>query len=122
MVMDKSLILQRVTQRADKVWHDFTLLYPQLIRFNKPTIQLNGRFTKTAGRCWMETNHIEIGTKFVIAHYDQIMGETIPHEIAHQIDFNLNGTPRGNRWHGPTWQRIMQSYGLPPETYHSMDV
>ncbi len=83
---------------------------------------MNNRFTKTAGRCLVESNIVEIGSKFLPKHYNEIFTVTLPHEIAHQVDVNFHGLPRGNRWHGPTWQQIMIAYGLPPDTYHHMEI
>jgi len=120
--MNKAQLTQALQARLDEVWGIYCDINIQLIRFAKPSIELNGRLSKTAGRCFMQTNHIEIGTKFLIAHYDQIMTQTVPHEIAHQIDYNLNGIPAGNRWHGSSWQRIMRQLGVNPETYHDMVV
>ena len=108
--------------RTAQVWREFCRIYPQLQKFKMPQIKLNGRFTKTAANCEVEHNIINIGTKFLIQHNQRIMQEIIPHEIAHQVDFNLNGLPKGNRWHGANWQVIMQDYGLEPKPYHNMEV
>ena len=107
---------------AGKIWVRYTKIYSGLARFEKPTIKLNGRLTKTAGRCFMESNYIDLGTKFMLAHYDRMIGEIMVHEIAHQVDYNLNGVPEGNRWHGRNWQKIMLAYGVDPVTYHDMEL
>jgi hypothetical protein len=120
--MNKAQLTQALQARLDTVWGIYCDINKRLIGFQKPTIVLNGRLSKTAGRCFMESNHIDIGTKFLMAHYDQVMAETVPHEIAHQIDYNLYGIPAGNRWHGKTWQNIMLQLGVKPDTYHDMVV
>jgi predicted SprT family Zn-dependent metalloprotease len=51
-----------------------------------------------------------------------MLAEIMVHEIAHQVDYNLNGVPAGNRWHGKTWQDIMLNYGVEPNTYHDMEL
>jgi len=87
-----------------------------------PSIELSNRFTKTAGHCLVAQNKIVIGTKFLIQHHDNMHNVIIPHELCHQVDFNKNGFPKGNRWHGKTWQNIMIRYGLPADTYHTMEL
>jgi len=111
-----------IQAEATKVWVRYSKIYTRLAMFEKPTIKLNGRLTKTAGRCFMETNYIDLGTKFFDKHYTQMIGDVLVHEIAHQIDYNLNGTPAGNRWHGKGWQTIMLDYGVSPNPYHTMEL
>jgi predicted SprT family Zn-dependent metalloprotease len=109
-----------VIKQAGHIWTKAIAIYPRLIQFPQPTIKLNNRYTKTAGMCYMERNHIELGTKFFARNYDAMMEIILPHELAHQIDFNLNGIPKGNRWHGKSWQQIMLNLGTEPSTYHNM--
>jgi hypothetical protein len=109
-----------IQAEATKIWVRYTNIYIGLAGFQKPTIKLNGRLTKTAGRCFMETNYIDLGTKFFERNYARMFEEILVHEIAHQVDYNLNGAPKGNRWHGRTWQQIMLNYGAVPNTYHDM--
>ena len=85
-----------------------------------PAIELSNRLTKTAGKCYVEENRVVLGTKFLIKFPDIMADVIIPHELCHQVDFNKNGVPKNNRWHGTTWQNIMVKYGLPPDTYHTM--
>jgi predicted SprT family Zn-dependent metalloprotease len=120
--MNANTLNATIQAEAAKIWVRYTKLYRGLARFDQPTIKLNGRLTKTAGRCFMEANYIDLGTKFMLAHYDRMLGEIMVHEIAHQVDYNLNGIPAGNRWHGPTWQSIMRAYGVEPSTYHDMEL
>jgi hypothetical protein len=46
----------------------------------------------------------------------------LPHEIAHQVDYNLFGTSEEKTGHGIMWQSIMLDYGLEPTPYHMMDI
>ena len=87
-----------------------------------PSIELSNRFTKTAGHCLVAQNKIVLGTKFLVQFPDIMHGVIIPHELCHQVDFNKNGFPVGNRWHGKSWQTIMIRYGLPADTYHTMEL
>lgn len=109
-------------EAREVIWPRFVKLYPKLRANTCPVIVLNNRFTKTAGRNWPTENKVEMGTKFLPKHMREIFIITLPHEIAHQVDYNLHGLPAGNRWHGPKWQQIMVKYGLPPEPYHTMEI
>ena len=46
----------------------------------------------------------------------------LPHEMAHQADFNLFGDSEKNCGHGRKWCEIMVRYGLPANKYHSMEL
>lgn len=118
----KATLNSIVQHEAGKIWVRYTKLYSGLLNFSMPEIKLNGRLTKTAGRCFMESNFIDLGTKFFDKHHRRMLGEILVHEIAHQIDYNLNGIPAGNRWHGRNWQKIMLAYGVDPVTYHDMEL
>lgn len=88
-----------------------------------PLITVNNRIYRTAGRCWVEKNHIELSGK-LLANPDNklaMLHVILPHEMAHQVDFNLNGAPKNNRWHGRTWSEIMVKFGLPANAYHSLE-
>ena len=111
-----------IQAQATKIWVRYTNIYTRLALFPMPVIKLNNRLTKTAGRCFMEANVIDLGTKFFNNNYDRMIAEIMVHEIAHQVDYNLNGVPAGNRWHGKTWQDIMLNYGVEPNTYHDMEL
>jgi predicted SprT family Zn-dependent metalloprotease len=110
-------ILDKLTETH---WEGFCILYPKLIRFNPPKIIINNRLSKTAGKCEVDFNIVHISGKFLAKFEHTILYVTLPHELAHQIDVNLNGIPKANRWHGKSWGDIMRAYGLPADTYHTM--
>lgn len=107
---------------ADRAWLKLQKQHHGLRCAIRPIIKINNRFSKTAGRCLVEYNIVELGSKFFVDYFDEILKVTLPHELCHQADVNLHGIPQNNRWHGPTWQKIMLQYGLPPDTYHSMEI
>lgn len=98
------------------VWQRFCWLYPELSRFKCPTIEFNNRLKTCAGRCFVELNKIDISTSLYMEFTDEFQKIIIPHEIAHQIDFNLFG----NAGHGKTWKSVMLRYGIPADTYHTL--
>lgn len=102
---------------SDTIWMQYSMLIPEMRNFNKPLIVFNNRLKTTAGRCFYELNKIDISTSLYKEFKQEFILDTIPHEIAHQIDYNLNG--RSKQFHGPNWKRIMWLYGIEPNTYHN---
>jgi predicted SprT family Zn-dependent metalloprotease len=118
-------ILDQANQMATLYWQAICKAEPELIRYRRPQITLNNRFTRTAGCCIFGENRVELGTKFFqhsTEFYREMMHIILPHELCHQADYNLHGTPKGNRWHGKSWQDLMLGIGIAPETYHQMDL
>ena len=120
--MNRTELQQNLEAELMLIWDAFCEIYPQLVKFDPPVIVLNGRFTRTAGCCEVEKNRIEIGTKFFPKFENEMISVILPHEVAHQVDFNLYGLPKNNRWHGKTWQKIMVNYGLEPNPYHTLEI
>ena len=85
---------------------------------NIPVIKLNNRFKATAGKCYIEERIIDLSTELFYYHAEHFVKVIIPHELIHQVDYDLNG--RSKQWHGPKWKSLMVQYGLPPDTYHSL--
>ena len=111
--------LQRI---ANAYWETYCEIFPALVKFDCPTIKINNRFTKCAGRNLTEDNLIELGGKFIAQFPDNMLTVILPHEIAHQIDYNLNGWYTRKPHHGRDWQIIMHKIGLPADPYHSMEL
>jgi predicted SprT family Zn-dependent metalloprotease len=120
--MDRTAILRRIEHHADLTWYKFCAIYPELRIIERPVIVPNYRFTKTAANCAVETGTINWGMKFMQRNEMEMLTVIMPHEMAHRIDFVLNGEPKNNRWHGPAWQKIMLKYGLPADPYHTMEI
>lgn len=109
--------LQKLT---DKLWDDYCEIFPRLVRFDSPKIVINNRFTKCAGCNRTEINQIDLAGKFLAQFPDNMTRIILPHEIAHQIDFNLNGWYDRKPHHGKLWTEIMVRIGQKPNPYHSM--
>lgn len=117
-------LTETVKTICQRHWQKFVLLYPELQYFEMPEIKLNGRLKVTAGLCFQQSNRIEFGINFWLhsQEYLTIMShEIVPHELAHQVDFNLYGESEKKCGHGKNWQKIMLNYGLAPKRYHRMD-
>lgn len=121
--MDKqkqAKLTQMVQGTAGVLWAEYCGIFTTLRVYPCPKIILNNRFTKTAGCCYQDQNIIHIATKFLEKYPHNILTEILPHELAHQIDFNLYGLSEKRCGHGIHWQRIMITIGLEPSKYHSL--
>ena len=114
--------LEITLDRAEGIWRRFNRLYPELYRFEMPKIEFNGRYTVTAGVNFPKLNIIELGYKFYARNMPNMLTVILPHEIAHQVDYNLHGKCEVKHGHGKNWRAIMLAYGLDPERFHDMRV
>ena len=105
---------------TDKLWDEYCEIFPRLVRFDSPKIIINNRYTKCAGCNMSDDNIIQMGGKFLKQYETNMIQVILPHEIAHQIDFNLNGWYDRKPHHGKMWIEIMNKIGQIPNPYHSM--
>jgi predicted SprT family Zn-dependent metalloprotease len=103
---------------GDSVWAKFRRIYPKLNFFTAPSIEFNKRLSSTAGRCFYEQNKIDISWKLYQIDSKEILEQTVPHEYAHQVSWNMYKAPG----HCATWKSIMVAYGLEPVRCHSIGV
>ena len=121
--MDKKLLQNKIEAHALAAWKNFVKLYPRLAAFSCPKIILCGRLTKTAGYNKSEQNIVKLSLKLMLhtpENYAKMVSIIIPHELAHQVDYNLNGWFSGKKHHNREWQGIMVDYGLAPNVYHDL--
>ena len=64
-------------------------------------IKLNGRLSRTLGRCFMKSANIEISKEFFYYGKEEDIFETILHEMAHRVCI---GNDDG---HGANWQYVV---------------
>jgi predicted SprT family Zn-dependent metalloprotease len=123
--MDRKKLLNILNNQTLIIWDNLCELYPRLTRHNPPIIEINGRLYRTAGMCHQEDNIIELGYKFFLYSPDyakNMVNTILPHEIIHQVDYNLNGLSELKCGHGIKWCEIMINYGLPANKFHSMEI
>ena len=123
--MDTKTLTETLTRQADKCWEQFCEIRPKMVHFNPPKIILSKRLYRTAGYCSVADNEITLGYKFFIAkpeYYREMFSVILPHELAHQVHYNMLGQIRPARWHDAVWGKIMTDFGLPANTYHSMQI
>jgi predicted SprT family Zn-dependent metalloprotease len=65
-------------------------------------------------------NFVRLSPFFLIQNTEEMLNQTIPHEIAHSIQ--VWKYPHAKQWHGPEWKGIMRAMGLQPTRCHSFDV
>lgn len=114
--------LAEIQALAEKYWDIYCETFPKLVRFDCPEIRLSNRLTRTAGRCHSDENFTVLGYKFIQQFEQTMLGIILPHELAHQIDYNLNGWHDRKLHHGPQWCDIMVKIGQKPDPYHSMEL
>ncbi len=120
--MTKVQLLNLIRKESRIVWDTLNRMYPKLSRYPRPEIRLNPYCWRTAGMCYQEWNEIELSFKFFDKHPAEMIQTVLPHELIHQVDWNLYGISEDKSGHGINWMQIMVEYGLPPERYHSMKV
>jgi predicted SprT family Zn-dependent metalloprotease len=120
---EREQIRQIMEAHCRTVWAAFSALYPDLRTM--PDVQVSGRLTRTAGRCWQPENIVEFGTKFLMHSRETqiiMMQQIVPHELAHAADWQLYGESEMKCGHGRGWREIMMNYGLPPNRFHRMEL
>ena len=108
-----------IQETTEMLWLEYCLIFPGLVKFDTPTIKLSNRLTATAGYNQSEKNIIVLGSKFIAAFPEMMISETLPHEIGHQIDYNINGWKAGRKHHDKYWKAVMEKIGVPYSIYHS---
>ena len=110
----------QIQELAQAYWRKYAEIWPVLNRHPCPKVEINNRFTATGGINYSEKNLIQLSGKFMVNNRQEMLIVTLPHELAHQIDFILYGWSYGQKHHRQTWKTIMIKIGLEPEIYHKM--
>jgi len=75
---------------------------------------------KVAGKAFNKRNHIQLNPVLFAHNYDDFWNNTIPHEIAHLVSYNIYGNDGFG--HGPLWKGVMYNcYGIEPKRCHDYD-
>lgn len=103
--------------------------------FQMPSIRYDKRGT-TAGVATCNRNEVNFNATLLMENVEDFLGRTVPHEMAHLIDYKLHPenfqstvrVTRGGRYkrtkrdiHGATWKNIMRVLGAPTSRCHSYD-
>ena len=111
-----------INEIAAAAWDRAIELFPKLVKFDCPKIVLCNRLSVTAGKNYQEENKIHLANKFFANNRPSMIHVILPHEMAHQIDYNLNGKSEKKCGHGKKWAEIMVKLGLPANKYHTLKI
>lgn len=123
MPYNLSMDIKTLSQKTDVIWQEFCEIYPKLVRFDPPKMVLCNRLTRTIGKNYYWENRIHLANKFFNRNEKFMLAEILPHELAHQIHFNLYGQDSVTQdCHGKEWAEIMLSYGLFPHITYNISI
>lgn len=88
--------------------------------FIKPRVVIETAGKSTAGRATYKENLIQINWHFLLHNEEYVINQTLPHEIAHLVSWQLWG--REGAGHGAKWIEVMVKLGLEPSRCHSMNL
>lgn len=105
---------------SDNIWEAFRTLFPAI--GDPPRVTLSYRLKATLGYCQQEHRVITLRADMFEVNTRYMLLTILPHELAHQVDYDLYGICEDKGGHGETWEKIMLKYGLEPKRYahHSM--
>lgn len=115
--------LQESAQRTANVYAEIAnrtmgskLPIPVFLEFN-----LQNTTPKAAG-CATTTMQVNINMILFEDNVDHILNDTIPHEIAHLVQFDkFNHRGADTQGHGIEWQEITRRFGKTPQKFHTLD-
>lgn len=120
---EKSQVNARVNHFIDRA----NALYGRKMPYPAVTFDVKGTCGGTAnGSQWK----VSFNAILLKENWEEYMNDTIPHEVAHLVVYELYGveyrrtrTGRVQRIsHGPRWKGVMRDFGCEPKRTHDMDV
>jgi len=117
-LMDKIEALRLATLWTKHTWMRLDKMYPGQLG-TMPTVEISNRMKTTAGYCYWERRHTKYSLELLSQYPEEFRLETIPHELAHQVNWDLF-RPAGNGCHDANWKQIMINLGLQPNRCHDM--
>lgn len=115
MSYNKSAQLAFVMAHAKAHWRRACQRFPNLI-IPMPTIEMNARLTATAGRAWIERNHIDLSCYLLHNNPEHFVKDTIPHELNHIIAAYLYNS----KGHDKAWYYVNQELGTQTSRCHNL--
>jgi predicted SprT family Zn-dependent metalloprotease len=119
--------MRKLSAKVEDLYAQSLKIWPQLRSWDKPTI--GGALEDTrAGLALYFENKIQFNLIYYQAYGARFLEETPGHEIAHLINYQLNGLsvlekPTGkSNHHGKEWKEIMWRLGLIPRALHCYDM
>lgn len=107
---------QRAQQALDEAYERIISIYGKRGAMPKPKLRFDLRGV-CAGKARLAKNIVDINEAHLIRHTDEILEDTIPHEVAHFAAwFYFKDTG-----HGVPWQGVMMALGLEPRRCYEYD-
>ena len=126
MLEDSDIALKaKVYEKIEEVYRLAEQHYQR--SFTQPPVVFSERMTRCAGKASSKWNSVlgqyspsklTFGIKFLREHTEEVLNNTVAHEIAHLIAIELYGEE--GRGHGSEWKSVMRALGVPAEIYHDM--
>jgi SprT protein len=115
--MDKQALQDLAQYHVRAWWVKFLAQYPTIQRVT-PVVTLNNRLKTTAGRAFIGDvpQRIDLSTDLFSQHTDQMIVDTIPHELAHLVAYTIHG----DKGHGKGWYSVVAHMGIQTTRMHDM--
>lgn len=106
---------EKLDYHGNIIWINYSKIFKGI--GPRPAIKINKRLRSTAGRAFISENpqYIDLAYCFLVEFPEDMLADTLPHEYAHIIAWNLFQDPG----HGKGWKHVMRSYGLEPTRCHN---
>jgi SprT protein len=92
-------------------------------KFEMPEIRYNVKST-TAGLAYHQKWLIRYNLILMVENEEHFLKHTVPHEVAHLINRQVNKVPEGKKRlspHGKEWKAVMTLLGVPADVKHNYD-
>ena len=111
-------LMTRVQEVLDLANKEYNLNLNPIVKLDLKG-KCTGRVTMY-GSFKMTKIQLNIGALDVEGGYDHLMNNTIPHEVAHLVNYHLHPKERG---HGKYWKSVAKRLGISnPSRCHSLDL
>ena len=117
--MTISTLLQLKVQEKIQQCLDL-ILGEETARYFKVQVEFKTTLGLCAGLAYCSESRIVLNEALFLKNQDEFFNETIPHEVAHILQYVLY--PKEKLSHGRRWKEIMIKLGLKPSVYHHMDI
>jgi predicted SprT family Zn-dependent metalloprotease len=84
-----------------------------------PTFDITDSIGDNAAFCEFDNNHLLFNPKYYYANCPDFLFESVGHEMAHLIAFQLYGDRAANKPHGRDWRYVMIVMGIPLRIHHN---
>jgi SprT protein len=117
---EEQTLRNRVKERLEDIYLLAQTIYHRNFPLPELVFELKG---KTAGYAHYRENKINLNSEALAKHTDETINETLPHEIAHLLAFQIYGIERiRHNPHGLEWRQVARRIGCNGDRCHSMDL